>query len=186
MSRRGTIPRRHRAFIGCEGESERGYVAWLRRTIAADRLNLHLDAVLLKPGAGDPLRMVDLACDLMRECERKRGPYRWRAVLLDADRCDEVRGGRAGIQSRACQGGLRLIWQEPNHEAMLLRHLPGCEALRPTTAAAVDAHLRRHWPAYAKPMSANDLAALLDANSLRRALRVEAELAVFLRDLGFT
>ena len=78
------------------------------------------------------------------------------------------------------------IWQEPNHEAMLLRHLPGCEALRPMTAAAVDAHLRRHWPAYAKPMSANDLAARLDANSLRRALRVEAELAVFLRDLGFT
>ena len=185
MSRGGTIPRRRRAFIGCEGESERGYVAWLRRTIAADRLNLHLDAVLLKPGAGDPLRMVDLACDLMRERERKHGLYRWRAVLLDADRSDEVRGGRAAIQSRARQGGLRLIWQEPNHEAMLLRHLQGCDMLRPPAATAA-AVLRRHWPDYAKPMSANDLAALLDAKSLRRAVRVETELGAFLCDLGFT
>ena len=186
MSRGGTLPRRRRAFIDCEGESEQGYVAWLRRTIDADQRNLHLDAVLLKPGAGDPLRMVDLACALMRERERKRGPYRWRAVLLDADRRDEAPGGRAELQSRARQHGLRLLWQEPNHEAMLLRHLPDCETLRPATAAAVHARLRRHWPDYAKPMSANDLAARLDATSLRRAIRVEAELAVFLRDLGFT
>ena len=178
------IPPRRRAFIGCEGESERSYVAWLRSVIDADNLNLHLDAVLLKPGAGDPLRLVQLASDRMREHERKRGACRWRAVLLDADRRDEVAGRRAEVDNLARKARLRLIWQEPNHEALLLRHLAGCETLRPPSTRVAEV-LRRQWPEYGKGMSAARLAARLGLDDLRRALRVEAELAAFLAELGF-
>lgn len=179
-----TSPPRARIFIGCEGESERSYVAWLRTAIDADGLNLHLDAVLLKPGAGDPLRMVELARARVRENERKRGAYRWRAVLLDADRRDEVPGRRTEIERLARELDFQLIWQEPNHEALLLRHLPDCETLRPPSARVAEA-LRREWPDYAKGMSAARLAARLGAEDLRRALRVEAELRAFLAVLGF-
>ena len=185
MSRRGTIPPRHRVFCGCEGESERGYVAWLQRTLDVDAPRWHLDAVLLKPGAGDPWELIKLAGKKAQENEQRRGAYKSRWLFLDADRRDEAADRRTAVERHAYGAGLRLVWQEPNHEGLLLRHLPGCETLRPPAATAASV-LRRHWPDYAKPMSANDLAARLDANSLRRAIRVEADLAVFLRDLGFT
>ena len=181
---RRTIQPRARIFVGCEGESERSYVAWLREAIDADGLNLHLDAVLLKPGAGDPLRLVELAVRRMREQEDKRGVYRSRAILLDADRREEVRGGREEVARLADEAHIQLIWQEPNHEALLLRHLPGCETLRPSAARA-EATLRQKWPDYTKGVSARRLAAQLRPEDLRRALRVEAELAAFLAALGF-
>jgi hypothetical protein len=31
---------------------------------------------------------------------------------------------------------LHLLWQEPSHEALLLRHLDGCQTLRPSSPAA--------------------------------------------------
>ena len=180
-----TIPRRRRVFIGCEGESERSYVAWLREVIDARQLGLHFDAVLLKPGAGDPLKLVELACKRMREGEHKHGIYRWRAVLLDADRRDEVQGGRLAIERCAREAKLRLIWQDPTHEAFLLRHLPGCETLRPPTQEATMT-LRKRWPGYEKSMPAVQLRLRLDRAGLARALTVEWELAAFLAEVGFS
>jgi hypothetical protein len=43
-----------------------------------------------------------------------------------------------------------LIWQEPCHEAVLLRHVAGCDQLRPQTSAAAIAELRKCWPDYQK------------------------------------
>lgn len=49
-------------FIGCEGESERGYVAFLGRLVEEAGLAVHLDPVLLQPGGGDPLGLVTVSC----------------------------------------------------------------------------------------------------------------------------
>jgi hypothetical protein len=48
-------------------------------------LAVHLDTVLLRPGGGDPLALVELAVQRIRDLESKRGPYAIRAVLLDAN-----------------------------------------------------------------------------------------------------
>ena len=85
--RRPFIRPRRRVFLGCEGESERGYGALLRRLLEVHRQDVHLDVVLLRPGGGDPLALVELARRLIDESERKReAPYSLRAVLLDSDK----------------------------------------------------------------------------------------------------
>ena len=84
-SPRPFIPQRRRVFLGCEGESERGYGARLGELLQLTGLAVHLDTVLLRPGGGDPLALVELAVQRIRDLESKRGPYAIRAVLLDAN-----------------------------------------------------------------------------------------------------
>lgn len=183
---RASILRRRRVFVGCEGESERGYIAWLQQVLDAQCRDTHLEAVLLKPGAGDPPALIDLALRRLVERERAVGErYRMRLVLLDADRRDEAPDRRDAALHRARAAGLRLIWQEPCHEAFLLRHLPGRAAHRPPTSALAGAALQSPWPDYAKPMAAARLAARLGRPELAEACGAEPMLAAVLADLGF-
>jgi len=78
-----------------------------------------------------------------------------------------------------------VIWQTPCHEALLLRHLDGCQQLRPPTSPQALAELRQRWPEYVKGMPAFRLADRIDNAAIRRALQVETELAGFLADLGY-
>src|SRR5271163_2170925 len=129
--RRRLIPQRRRVFLGCEGESERGYGALVNRLLETRRQDVHLDIALLKPGGGDPLALIELAVRRITEGERKReSPYVHRAVLLDADRRGQSPARDARIPALAATARLRIIWQEPCHEALLLRHLDGCWSLR--------------------------------------------------------
>jgi hypothetical protein len=59
--RRSLIPQRRRIFLGCEGESERAYGALVGRLLEKRRRDRHLDVVLLRPGGGDPLALLELA-----------------------------------------------------------------------------------------------------------------------------
>ena len=76
-----------------------------------------------------------------------------------------------------------IIWQSPDHEALLLRHLPGCQQRRPPRG---DSHhvLRREWPEYRKPMTAQALAQRIAIDQIRAACTVEVELDAFLRAIG--
>ncbi|HEX7194152.1 MAG TPA: hypothetical protein VF207_04220, partial [Chthoniobacterales bacterium] len=80
--------------------------------------------------------------------------------------------------------GLLLIWQRPSHEALLLRHLPGCQTLRPSSSAAATDSLVRQWPEYRKPMSARRLAERLGLSEIQVAASVEVDLRAFLSSLG--
>lgn len=184
-TRRGRplIPPRRRIFLGCEGDSERGYAAFLGQLLQEGGCHVHLDAVPLT--GGDPLALVELAGRRIRENERKRSPYSIRAVLLDFDRVSQAPDRHARVEHVAANAGFRLIWQRPCHEALLLRHLAGCRDLQPPTCALAEQELRRHWPEYEKGLSAVRLAARLGTRELRQALEVEHSLAGFLSDLGF-
>ena len=82
------------------------------------------------------------------------------------------------------QGGIdHLIWQAPDHEAVLLRHLPGCETMRPPAGASLAA-LRRQWPEYEKGLSAQQLAERIDLPQVQQASAVEADLRRFLLAIG--
>ena len=179
------VPPRLRIFLGCEGESERGYGAFLGELLQINGCHVHLDTVLLRPTGGDPLALVELARRRVEEIERKRGRYAFRAVLLDADRMGQTRVRDARIEPIATAASLRLIWQRPCHEALLLRHLDGCRDRQPATCALAEQELKRHWPEYEKGMSAMRLARRLGARELRQALEVEHDLAALLSDLRF-
>jgi hypothetical protein len=184
--RRLLIPQRRRIFLGCEGESERGYGALIGRLLESQRRDVHLHVVLLKPGGGDPLALIEQARKRILEGERKsESLYVHRGVLIDGDRLGQAPLRDAQIAPIAQAARIRVIWQTPCHEALLLRHLDGCQQLQPPTSPQALAELRQRWPEYVKGMPALRLADRIDDAAIRRALQVETELAGFLADIGY-
>jgi len=184
--RRPFILQRRRVFFGCEGDSERGYGGLIGRLLEEQRHDIHLDVALLKPGGGDPLALVERAIRHIRESERKREtPYAHRFLLLDSDTLGQNLNRDVQINPLAQGAGLRLIWQEPCHEALLLRHLEGCTALRPQTANQALAQLRQRWPDYVKGMPAVRLEAKIGHTEIGRVITVEPALAEFLAAIGY-
>ncbi|GJE18527.1 RloB domain-containing protein [Methylobacterium marchantiae] len=183
--RRPAIPQRRRIFLGCEGESEQSYGVLLGRLIEARHRRIHIDAVLLQPGAGDPLGLVERAIRQIRDRTMRTGAYAGGAILLDSDKRGLVPERDAKAATLCAQHRLHLIWQEPCHEAFLLRHLVRCETLRPAgTHQSLD-ELRRRWPDYRKGLAATRLALTLDEACVLRAASVEAALNAFLETIEF-
>ncbi|MFJ7440239.1 RloB domain-containing protein [Methylorubrum thiocyanatum] len=182
---RALIPQRRRVFLACEGESEQSYGALLSRLIDTQHRRTHLDIVLVQPGGGDPLAIVERAIRLMRERVRRFGAYAGRAVLLDADKLGSNPERDRKIEPLAQREGLRLIWQDPCHEALLLRHLNGCAALRPVDTARAAEELQRRCANYRKGMAALRLANFIDVRGVLRAAAVEPALDDFLTAIEF-
>ena len=86
MRRRVVIPQRKRIFLGCEGESEQSYGALLSRVVEEQHKRCFLDTVLLRPGGGDPLALVQLAAEKLKQRQKKGGEYAAAYVLLDSDK----------------------------------------------------------------------------------------------------
>lgn len=177
------ILQRRRVLLGCEGDSEQSYGALLGRLIELRHRRIHLDTVLL--GAGGPLAMIETAVKRKAERERNRGAYAACAVLLDTDTRQQSLSRTAEGEALARKHGLRLVWQEPCHEALLLRHLPGCAMQRPQTSAQALADLERAWPDYRKGFPANALARRIDEAAVLRAAASTPGLQGFLTDIEF-
>lgn len=173
---------RKRIFVGCEGASERGYVRWLQEVANSAGLWLAFDAQLAN--GGDPLAVVEKSAKILKRRERSAGKFAAKAVLLDSDRVGDAPQRDQRIGALAAKHDFAIIWQEFDHEALLLRHLEGCDGLRPPRGRS-DARLRQVWPGYVKPATGQDLARKLGHFELARALAVEPELAGFLGSLGF-
>jgi len=183
-SRRPQIPQRTRIFIGCEGDSERSYVRLLQDFAdECENLHIHFDAHLLQPGAGDPLELIRRANERLRHGER-HGPYTERAALIDQQGFGQNHRRDQQCRHLARQLSIDLILQNPDHEALLLHHLPGCQTRRPPQGQSLVA-LRAEWPDYRKGRSHLWLSERLDLIALQRACSVEHALGRFLRRLGF-
>jgi hypothetical protein len=178
--RRGHRPPLARVFLGCEGESERAYGAFLAMLVESAGLPFHINTVVLNPGAGDPLVLIGRAQKKIEEEERKRGAYKIKAVLMDIDRIAANQARRQQTQAIAIQNGIDIIWQNLCHETMLLHHLLGCQTQQPATSQIAQAMLRTHWPDYAKPMTRFELSQRLDRAAVTRAASVEPLLHNFL------
>jgi hypothetical protein len=79
---------------------------------------------------------------------------------------------------------VRIIWQDPCHEAVLLRHLPGCSDRRPPTSGVALTAVRQAWPDYEKPMARAQLTTRINLDAIRRAADVEPDLHGFLVEIG--
>lgn len=186
MTRRRVMrPQRRLIFFGCEGDGERAYGALLNDIAQTRGMPLAIRAHPLNPGAGDPLMLVRRAVQRLAD-ERRRGTlFQVAAVLLDEDRCAQDPDLCRQARDLARQNDLFPIWQQPDHEAFLLRHLDGCHALRPPAGTSL-ARLGQVWPEYRKPMTARELAARIDQTRVRQASTVEGGLNAFLAQIGWT
>ncbi len=184
MPKRSSIPLRKRVFLGCEGESERGYGVWLHFLADdIDSLHLHIDPFIPGTGGGDPLSVVERSIKEMRRRAKQEG-YIARGILLDGDRLGEDRARDQRAAALARTNDVDLIFQDPDHEAFLLHHFPGCETLHPPKGNS-ERELKAVWPEYEKPMGRVDLQRKLSIDDLRRACTVELAFRAFLTKLEF-
>lgn len=185
MSRRPPhIPQRMPVFVGCEGESEAAYVALLQEMALENGAHVHVHIEALTPGVGDPLARVQRAINRLDRLRGRRTPFAHTFVLLDADQL-QLNLDRAHRARQMAEGAnLSMIWQEPCHEALLLRHLEGRTDRRPTTSPLALQALQRDWPDYRKPMTRHDLRQRLDLAAVRRAGARHHDLSALLTVLG--
>lgn len=177
---------RRRVFLGCEGESERSYGALLAQLLETRRQDIHLEVVLMRPGGGDPLTLVERAAEYVKRSKRRfDAPFQVLGLLLDKDLLNKDRHRDDKAFKIASSIDLRLIWQDPCHEALLLRHLDGYRDVRPSSPQTAISRLEKHWPEYEKGISKYRLAEKLRIEDVLRAAEVELELAAFLKDIGF-
>lgn len=171
-------------FLGCEGESEQAYGQLLNDLLQAAGRPVHLEVVNLSPGAGDPVSRLQRAAREIVRRRQRRSEFVRRAVLLDIDQVQNDNQRRQQAEKLATGLDIRIIWQDPCHEAMLLRHLDGYSQHRPPTTQAAGIALHGAWPQYAKPMTKIMLARRIGHADVRRAAAVEPALAAFLHDVG--
>ena len=181
-TRRPFIPQRKPIFIGCEGESEQSYSGYLQDLIHEAALHVHLTVEVLK--AGDPLSRIELAVSKLTQLRKTRGYFPDRFVFLDTDQLalSADRANRA--RQLAAAHDIRIIWQEPCFEAVLLRHFEGRALHRPPTNQAAQNGIVQLWPEYKKPMSRADLARKIDRQAVMRAAEAEEDLMALIRCIG--
>ncbi|MDQ0471756.1 RloB domain-containing protein [Labrys wisconsinensis] len=180
---RPIIAQRRPIFFGCEGESEQAYGQLLNDLLRAAGRSVHLEVVNLNPGAGDPVARLRRAGQEIERRRRRRSEFAGRVILMDSDQVDDNHRRRREADQLARELDIAIIWQEPCHEAFLLRHLEGYARHRPLTTHAAGTALQAVWPQYAKPMTKLQLTRRIGLAEVRRAAGVEPSFAVFLGGL---
>lgn len=172
------IPRRRRIFVGAEGESERAFAAWLQRLCDAQGRHLHLE--IFVAGGGDGVSVAERCAKALRK--KKNKPHDRRFVLLDSDRLAEDRRKGRDPAPVAARAGIELVLLEPNLEGLILRLHEGQETRKPAPGS-VESDLKKLWPGYRKPPSADDLESRFGVDDLRRAARYDEYLQTLLEAL---
>lgn len=148
MAREQKRSRQKRFFVGCEGESERGYATFLQILAKEIGLAIHLDTHPLGK-AGDPLELVKQAISAITKGEKGGKPaYKNRFLLMDTDRFGQDQNKDTMMFKIAKDCKLILVKQECCIEAVLLRHFNGKEANNPPTTTAALQQLKKVWPEY--------------------------------------
>jgi hypothetical protein len=181
--RRQIIPQRTPVFLGCEGESEQAYGQLLNDLLRIAGRPVHIEVVTLNPGAGDPLARLRRAEQEITRRQQRRSEFRIKAILMDSDQIANDRPRYQAAEQLARALGIQIIWQEPCHEAVLLRHLQGCTQHRPPRQRDAEIALKRAWPDYDKPMTKSQLSRRIARDAIERVAAVEPSLRAFFRDI---
>ena len=178
MRRRSVEPRRV-IFIGVEGKSDQAFVRFLGHCCEEAGLHLHLE---VKPGnGGDSVAVVEEAARHLKRSGKSN--ISDRLVLLDRDRIkQDLQAGR-DAQAVASKAKLEIIFQEPNLEGLLIRLHPGQENRRIAADNAIT-ELKKVWPEYSKPPTADQLSQRFTLSDVQRAAQHDSELQRLLEVLG--
>ena len=178
MRRRSVEPRRV-IFIGVEGKSDQAFVRFLGRCCEEAGLHLHLE---VKSGnGGDSVAVVEEAARHLRRSGKSNIPDR--LVLLDRDRIEQDLQAGRDARAVASREKLKIIFQEPNLEGLLIRLHPGQENRRIAAGKAM-AELRKVWPEYSKQLTADQLSQRFTLSDVQRAAQCDSELQRLLEVLG--
>jgi hypothetical protein len=182
MRKKGQRPQRRRVFVGCEGQCEKSYSAFISDELETQRQDRYLDAVSMN--GSDPLSIVEKSIECIKRAEKAYGSYFLKMVLLDSDKLGACEERDVQIVVLAKSHGLLLVWQSPCFEGLLFSHFDEKHP-RPATSKAAILELRKHWGTYKKPPSRYDLARHIGRIEIERARRVEPDLDGFFTDIGF-
>lgn len=179
---RRSLQKKKLVLLGCEGKSERAYAALLNRFVYEADLPVQIQSRSLEH-AGDPLSRVKL---LLKKIRIEGKQFQWMGILLDSD---QIQGERAGSRARearrlAREHDINLVWQNPCHEGLLLRHMPGQEKIQPVNCADAKKKLVAVWREYRKPMIAEQLSNRIRLEDVQRAARTEPDLKKLLQATG--
>lgn len=179
---RRNLQKRKLILLGCEGKSERAYVALLNRFVHEASLPAQVRPLGLEH-AGDPLSRVQL---LLKKIRTERKQYHWVGILLDSDQAQSKHTEPRTREARrlAKEHDINLVWQNPCHEGLLLRHMPGQEKIQPVNCADAQKKLVAIWREYRKPMIAEQLSKRIRLEDVQRAARVEPGLKKLLQTAG--
>jgi hypothetical protein len=130
---------------------------------------------------GDPATIIMKAIHARQHEYRRSGAFIASAILLDDDKRGLTPEKVDLALQAAAKANMIVIWQRPDHEGLLLRHLPGCAKLSPPTKVQVERRLLAVWPSYRKPRQAHELRQMISLDQVRQAAAVEAELEQFLK-----
>lgn len=171
-------------FLACEGESERSYVKFLDNLAKEHgRMRVHLDPFVIN-GGGDPHATLERSKEKHEVKEKgKKGGYRGKMILMDGDIFQRYPCNKKSEfmrQLNAAEFGI--IWQDPDHEGFLIRHLSG--SVVPTLGETLP-QLQQLWPSYRKNMPAPDIERKLDINCVTLASKSIPEFKQFLKIIGF-
>ena len=178
MRRRSVEPRRV-IFIGVEGKSDQAFARFLGHCCEEAGQHLHLD---VRPGSGgDSVAVVEEAARYLRHSGKSN--IRNRLVLLDRDRIkQDLQAGR-DARVVASKAKLKIIFQNPNLEGLLIRLHRGQEN-RKIAAGKAMAELRKVWPEYSKPPTADQLSQRFTLSDVQRAAQYDSELQRLLTVIG--
>jgi len=182
-NRRAKIPQKRPFFLGCEGESEQAYGQLLNEVMRRLEIPVHIEVVNLNPGAGDPIARLRRAAKEITRRQSRRSQFAGKAILTDSDQVKNDHPRRDRTLLLAHELGIKIIWQEPCHEAFLLRHLPGCGTAQPPETRTATRALLEQWPDYRKPMTRVQLEKKIGIIEIQQAARFEPGLKEFLQEV---
>ena len=170
---------RARFFLAVEGDSEQSFVTWLQE-LSERGLHIHLDCVPL--GGGGFKSMLEKTVRAYKRRSRI-GTYKDRFLIVDGDRAERGDWSIEKLKREAAKHKITVCVQNPNHEGLLLRMMPGMERQTPD-AASVRMKLRSRWPSYQKPANAQALMRQFSLDDLLRVANVDADLQGLLKKIG--
>lgn len=151
---------------------------FLERCCKRKGLHLHLD---VKPaGGGDSVTVVKSAVRYIS----KRPDYSEQLVLLDNDRIEQDKKAGRNAEVVASANGFEIILLNPNLEGLLLKLHPGHERRQVGSQDALK-ELKKVWPEYGKPPTADQLDQRFDLPDLLRVAQHDEHLQRLLEILGF-
>ena len=144
-----------------------------------ERSGLHLHVKIKPAGGGDSVAVVESAARYLS----KRTDYSKQLVLLDNDRIEQdIKAGR-NAGSVAFANRLDIILLNSNLEGLLLRLHSGHEHRQVRSQDALK-ELKKVWPEYDKPPTADQLDHRFDVSDLQRIAQRDEHLRRLLEILG--